>query len=135
MIGHWGGPGAGYNWPASEHGITADYKGNIWLGANGRRLGSKGSSTDEAPGPSKNFRDNQILKFTADGKFLLQIGKPNQSKGSNDPDNVKGAAQIFVDPKANEAYVSDGYGNHRLIVFDADTGKYTTGGTAIATGC
>jgi DNA-binding beta-propeller fold protein YncE len=124
LIGHWGGPGPGYNWPASEHGITADYKGNIWIGGNGRRTGSKGSSTDEQPGPSSNFHDNQVLKFPQDGKFLMQIGKPNQSKGSNDPDNLKGPAQIFVDPKTNEAYVADGYGNHRVIVFDADTGKF-----------
>lgn len=126
LIGHWGGPGPGYNWPASEHGITVDYKGNVWIGGNGRTADSRGAvaGSDEEPGPSKNFHDNQVLKFTQEGKFLLQIGKPNQSKGSNDPDNLKGPAQIFVDPKTNEAYVSDGYGNHRIIVFDADSGKY-----------
>ena len=124
LIGHWGGPGKGYNWPASEHGITVDYKGNVWLGANGRRLGSKGAASDEEPGPSSNFHDNMVLKFTQDGKFLFQIGKPNQSKGSNDTENLKGAAQIFVDPKTDEAYIADGYGNHRVIVFDAETGKY-----------
>ena len=118
-----------------------DYKGNVWIGGNGRAAGSRGSASDEEapgrggaaasrlpsdeqPGPSNNFHDNQVLKFTQEGKFLLQIGKPNQSRGSNDPDNLKGPAQIFVDPKTNEAYVSDGYGNHRVVVFDADTGKY-----------
>ena len=30
----------------------------------------------------------------------------------------------LVDPKTNELYVADGYGNRRVIVFDADTGKY-----------
>jgi DNA-binding beta-propeller fold protein YncE len=115
VIGHWGGPGQGYDWPANEHGITVDYKGNVWLGGNG------GAGTD--PEHPQTFRDNQILKFTGDGKFIGQIGKPEQSKGSNDTENVKGAAQIFVDPKTNEAYVADGYGNHRLIVFDADTLK------------
>ncbi len=65
-----------------------------------------------------------ILKFTQDGKFLMQIGKPGQSKGSNDIENLKGPAKMFVDPKTNELYVADGYGNHRVIVFDADTGKY-----------
>ena len=72
----------------------------------------------------KRFRDNAILKFTQDGKFLMQIGKPYQSKGSNDTNNVKGAAKMFVDRKTNELIVADGYGNHRVIVFDADTGKY-----------
>jgi DNA-binding beta-propeller fold protein YncE len=54
----------------------------------------------------------------------MQIGKPAQSKGSNDVENVKGAAKMFVDPKTNELYVADGYGNHRVIVFDAEIGKY-----------
>src|SRR5713226_2027407 len=36
LIGHWGGPGQGYNWPDSNHGITVDYKGNVWIGGNGR---------------------------------------------------------------------------------------------------
>jgi len=59
-----------------------------------------------------------------DGKFLFQIGKARASKGSNDTDNVKGVAQTLVDPKTNELYVADGYGNHRVIVYDAETGKY-----------
>ncbi len=112
LIGHWGGPGKGYDWPDSNHGITVDYKGNVWIGGNG-----------EGNDP-KRFRDNAILKFTQDGKFLMQIGKPYQSKGSNDTNNVKGAAKMFVDRKTNELIVADGYGNHRVIVFDADTGKY-----------
>jgi hypothetical protein len=112
LIGHWGGPGKGYDWPDSNHGITVDYRGNVWIGGNG-----------EGKDP-KRFQDNAILKFTQDGKFLMQIGKPYQSKGSNDTNNVKGAAKMFVDQKTNELIVADGYGNHRVIVFDADTGKY-----------
>ena len=65
-----------------------------------------------------------ILKFTQDGKFLMQIGKPHSSKGSNDVANLRLPAKTFVDPKTNELYVADGYGNHRVIVFDAETGKY-----------
>ena len=65
-----------------------------------------------------------IMKFTQDGKFLMQIGTPDKSNGSNDIENLKGPAKIFVDPKTNEVYVADGYGNKRVIVFDADTGKY-----------
>ena len=64
-----------------------------------------------------------VLKFTQDGKFLMQIGKPGQSKGSNDVENLRIPAKTFVDPKTNELYVADGYGNHRVIVFDADTGS------------
>ncbi len=130
LLRHWGGPGPGYDWPESAHGITVDYKGNVWLGGNGRGPQSgRGAinGQDEESKPSnriESFHDNQILKFTQDGKFLLQIGKPGHSGGSNDPDNVRLAAKTFVDPKTNELYVADGYGNHRVIVFDADTGEY-----------
>jgi len=137
LIGHWGGPGAGYNWPDSNHGITVDYKGNVWIGGNGRgpqsaRGAINGSDEEPAAANAKgkaapafqSFSDNMVLKFTQDGKFLMQIGKPKSSKGSNDIANLRLPAKIFVDAKTNEAYIADGYGNHRVIVFDADTGKY-----------
>lgn len=108
----WGGPGKGYDWPVSNHGITVDYKGNVWIG------GNKGINL---PPP---FQDNQILKFTQDGKFLMQIGKPASSKGNSDTENLKGPAKMFIDKNTNELYVADGYGNRRVIVFDADTGKF-----------
>ena len=128
LIGHWGGPGKGYNWPNSNHGITVDYKGNVWIGGNGRTVDPKimdtgASNVPEASQPGA-YADNQILKFTQDGKFLMQIGHPFKSKGSNDVENLKGPAKMFVDPKTNELYVADGYGNKRVIVFDADTGQY-----------
>jgi DNA-binding beta-propeller fold protein YncE len=141
LIGHWGGRGQGYDWPDSNHGITIDYKGNVWIGGNGRGgTGGRGAigGSDEEPaaagggrgrgrgaaGGFQSFNDNMVLKFTQDGKFLMQIGKPGQSKGSNDPDNLRLPAKTFVDPKTNELYVADGYGNHRVIVYDAETGKY-----------
>ena len=100
----WGGPGEGYEWPESNHGIFVDYKGNVWIGGNGAK-------------------DAQILKFTQDGKFLMQSGHQGKNGGSNDPENFGRVAQIYVDPKTNEAYVADGYGNKRVAVLDADTGK------------
>ncbi len=139
LLRHWGGPGEGYNWPDSNHGITVDYKGNVWIGGNGRGPQSgRGAinGTDEEPQSAagrgrgaaapafESFADNMILKFTQDGKFLMQIGKPKSSKGSNDIENLRLPAKTFIDPKTNEVYVADGYGNHRVIVFDADTGKY-----------
>src|SRR5690348_10151540 len=78
LIGHWGGPGAGYDWPDSNHGIAVDYKGNVWIGGN-----SRGSDP-------KAFHDNMVLKFTQSGKFLMQIGHPGRSQGSNDTENLKG---------------------------------------------
>ncbi len=117
LIKSWGGPGPGYEWPTSNHGIAVDQNGAVWIGGNG-------------PG------DSQIMKFTQDGKFIAQYGKanarqsgtdpkgqPNFRPNSNDPDNFGRVAKITIDPKANEAYVSDGYFNHRVAVLDQSTGK------------
>jgi DNA-binding beta-propeller fold protein YncE len=105
LVGHWGGPGPGYEWPASNHGITADDKGNVWIGGNGDK-------------------DAHVVKFTRDGKFLMQFGRQGKNTGSHDTENFGQVAKIFVDPKANEAYVADGYSNKRVVVIDADTGKF-----------
>ena len=105
LVNSWGGPGAGYQWPQSEHGLYVDYKDNVWIGGNGSN-------------------DHQIVKFTRDGRFLLQIGRSGMSMGSNDTENLKQPTTMTVDPVANEVYVADGYGNRRVIVFDADSGEY-----------
>src|SRR5207302_4169687 len=101
----WGGPGPGYECPHSEHGLAIDYKGNVWIGGN------------EPP-------DSQVLKFSPDGKFLLQIGHSGQGKGNADTQNLGQAADVSVDPATNEVWIADGYKNRRVIVFDADTGAY-----------
>jgi DNA-binding beta-propeller fold protein YncE len=132
LIGHWGGPGHGYEWPDSNHGITVDYKGNVWIGGNGRGMPPGGQATAQGSAPAEGqtagglgyFHDSMIMKFTQDGKLLMQIGKPGASKGSNDVENLRLPAKIFIDKDTNEVYVADGYGNHRVIVYDADTGKY-----------
>lgn len=127
LIRHWGGSGEGFDWPISNHGITADNKGNVWIGSNGRGPQSARGAVngqDEEGGGVDSFHDNMVLKFTVDGKFLLQIGKPSRSKGSNDTENLRLPAKIFFDSKRNEIYVADGYGNHRVVVFDSETGKY-----------
>lgn len=112
----WGGNGAGYEWPEREHGIHIDNKGLVWITGNN-------CPTNGLPGLKK-VADDQILKFTQDGKFVLQIGHSNQSKGNADTRNVHRAADVWVHPASNEAYVADGYGNHRVIVFDAETGVF-----------
>jgi hypothetical protein len=105
LLSAWGGPGPGYDWPQLEHGIYVDDKDNVWLGAGGEK-------------------DAHILKFTRDGRFLLQIGHPGQGRGSNDTENLGAPANMVLDAAANELYVADGYVNHRVIVFDAATGGY-----------
>jgi DNA-binding beta-propeller fold protein YncE len=104
LVRSWGGPGPGYEWPQSNHGIHIDYKGNVWIGGNGEK-------------------DAHVLKFTKDGKFLLQVGGLGKAAGSHDLENFGRVAKIWVDPKTNEAYIADGYTNKRVAVLDADTGK------------
>jgi DNA-binding beta-propeller fold protein YncE len=116
LVRHWGGPGQGYDWPASNHGIFVDHTGAVWIGGNG-------------PG------DSHIVKFTKDGKFLAQFGKPNVrasgknaqgqptfAGGSSDQNNFGRVAKITVDAKSNEAFIADGYLNKRVAVLDAKTG-------------
>jgi DNA-binding beta-propeller fold protein YncE len=122
LLRSWGGPGEGYEWPDSNHGIFIDHKGFVWIGGNG---------------PA----DSHILKFTKDGRFVMQIGRKgarrragaaagegegavaNFAGGSNDQVSFGRVAKIFVDAQANEAYVADGYLNKRVAVLDADTGQ------------
>jgi hypothetical protein len=94
-----GRPGSG------EHGIAVDAGDNVWLTGNGDG-------------------DGQILKFTKDGKFLLQIGKGHVGPDSNNTEHLSRPAAVTVYAKTNEAFVADGYGNRRVIVFDAGTGAY-----------
>ena len=112
----WGGEGAGYEWPQREHGIHIDYKGYVWLGGN--------NCPTSGIAELKPVADDALLKFTQDGKFIMQIGKSNQSKGDADTANVHRAADAWVHQATDELFVADGYGNHRVIVFDANTGAF-----------
>src|SRR5690606_5903003 len=103
LVGSWGGPGEGYDWPLSNHGITVDDEDHVWIGGNG---------TDDA----------HILKFTRDGQFVLQIGAPGRNGGSRDTENFGRVAKISIDAEAREAFVADGYLNRRVAVLDMDTG-------------
>jgi WD40 repeat protein len=141
LLKSWGGSdGDGYVWPDSNHGIFVDFKGNVWIGGNGRGTrpaaarpaaapAAPAATADEsAPPPTPNvhpvIHDSMVMKFTQDGKFLMQIGHSGAKIDSNDTENLGLPAKIYVDPKTNELYVSDGYGNKRIIVFDAETGAY-----------
>ena len=104
----WGGPGDGYEWPANEHGIEVDDQDYVWLGGNGGDPAS----------------DDMLLKFTRDGEFVMQIGGRGTSGGNTDTDNLKRPAEAFVYQATNEVFVADGYGNRRVIVFDADTAEF-----------
>ncbi len=100
----WGGPGVGYEWPQTEHGIYIDPKSFVWIGGNGN--------------------EDQILKFTRAGEFVMQIGEGGAPKTNSDTANLWRPADMFVHASTNELFVADGYGNKRVIVFDADTGAF-----------
>ena len=105
LIRFWGGPGQGYDWPQSEHGIFIDDNDFVWLAGNGPK-------------------DGQLLKFTMDGKFVLQVGKPGQQRDSNATAWLGSPADVAVDVAAKEVFAADGYGNRRVAVFDSETGAY-----------
>lgn len=100
----WGGPAKGYDWPETEHGIYVDYKGYVWI---------CGSADGD-----------QVLKFTRTGTFVMQIGHRGGKKTNQDTGSFWKPTEMAVYPKTNELFVSDGYGNKRIIVFDADTGAF-----------
>lgn len=106
LVHAWGGPGTetgAYTWPQSNHGITVDGQGNVWIGGNGGQ-------------------DRHILKFTADGRFLGQFGTPGAEPSSTSRTNFNQVAKVSFVPSLNEIFVADGYGNHRVAVLDAATG-------------
>jgi DNA-binding beta-propeller fold protein YncE len=104
VVGSWGGPGEGYDWPLSNHGIVVDHMDNVWIGGNGDG-------------------DSHMLKFTRTGEFLLQVGQPgHREANSNTSLHYARVAKISFDGPANEMYVADGYLNKRVAVIDATSG-------------
>mgnify|MGYP001432926954 CR=1 FL=1 len=101
----WGGPGSGFEWPQREHGIFVDARDHVWIGGNEKD-------------------DHQILEFTRDGKFVKQIGESGKSEGSQSKRYLGRPALAIVDESAKELYIADGYGNKRIVVFDAGSGEY-----------
>ena len=114
LLASWGGDGSGVDWPEREHGIWVDAKGFVWISGNG------GWPKPTAPGSG----DDMILKFTQAGTLVLQIGKRGQSTGNLDTMNVHQPADLFVHAPTNELYVADGYGDQRVVVFDAGSGTF-----------
>jgi len=91
------------DWPREPHGIFVDHLDNVWVGS---------------------FNRHRVMKFTREGKHLLTIGQYEKTNGSADTTLLGGPSGIWVDPATNEAYISDGYRNRRVIVVDGATGKY-----------
>ena len=138
LVSSWGGPGAGYAWPQQPGGIEVDGKGNVWIAAEGLETapvtparGRGDAVVGEAPaaapargrGAPTGPADAHVLKFSRDGKFLLQIGTPGKNDGPDSQTTFDHPAAIAVDDAANEVFVADA-GNRRIVVFDANTGAY-----------
>lgn len=116
LLKSWGGQGHVPHWPKSEHGLWVDEAGNVWIGGN-------------APG------DRQVLKFTADGRQLLEIGYPSHAPRNNADTTILGEpAGIEVDSAAHEVYISDGYLNSRVVVYDSNNGNFKRGWGAYGIG-
>jgi outer membrane protein assembly factor BamB len=105
----WGGAGHGHPWTEpgtsrmfAEHSLNVDPKGNVWIVGGG----------------------HLVLKFSPEGKFLMQIGELNKTNGSNDPRYLGDPSSVAFDAKANEVYIADGYANKRIIVYDMDSGAF-----------
>jgi NHL repeat len=139
LLRSWGGPSdpgfiggkckaeAGCIWPSSEHGIYVDQNDNVWISGNSAAAdrGTMPWSTNEEGG------DGFILKFDRNGNFKLRIGGTPQGPASNDAHGgindtplLYQAADMVVDPATNRLYIADGYGNRRILIVDANTGKY-----------
>jgi hypothetical protein len=136
----WGGPGDpgflekrcrqqdGCFWPSREHGIFVDHNDFVYVAGNGQAANFHG----QFPWAPNFGEDSQVLKFKLDGTFVYQIGNAG-AKGPNSNDTsggINGTPQPFwpadmtVDPKTNIMYIADGYGNRRVLIVNAATGKY-----------
>lgn len=95
LVKHWGQGGLFKN----PHTIRFDNAGNLWIADTGTQT---------------------VRKFTTDGKVLMTIGTPDQAGEDethmNQPNDVAVAAN-------GDLYISDGYGNNRVVVFDKN-GKF-----------
>jgi DNA-binding beta-propeller fold protein YncE len=121
LISHWGGPGEGFEWPQSTGAISIDHKGNVWIAAAGQPEPVAGrGAAPTTPRP----QDAHVIKFSRAGQFLLQIGRAGKVEGGDSKTGLNRPASARVDPATNEVYVGDGFGNRRVVVFDADTGVY-----------
>ena len=116
----------GCQWPGREHGIFVDHNDFVYLSGNGEDF------TGQFPWAATYGDDSHILKFTAEGEFVYQIGyagrdAPNSEDTNSGPNGTPQpylVADFSVDPSTNRMYIADGYGNRRILIVDAEDGQY-----------
>lgn len=125
VVSSWGKAGFVPGWPIAPRGIHVDKKGNIWIAG----VGSPWNAEPASPMPTqKQPWDRQVLKFSRDGKLLLQIGQPSNAPLNNqDTAHLGPSGAVYVDDAADEVYVADGFAKRRIVVFDANTGAFKRG--------
>ncbi|MBW8783790.1 MAG: hypothetical protein JF593_04000 [Novosphingobium sp.] len=108
----WGGPDhlphvdGRAQWPQQEETIAFDDDGTLWVF-----------------GASVGY-DHAVQRFTRDGELLLRIGRFGETGGDDSPDLLGCPTDCWHDVAAREVYVTDGYVNHRVAVFNSDTGAF-----------
>jgi hypothetical protein len=108
----WGGPGSvpevdGVSqWPAGAEGLECDGEGNLWIF--GYRMG-----------------DDAVLKFSPSGELLMRIGQCGKTGDDKDRLFLDRPTSCYHDIDNREVFISDGYGNRRVIAFNSDTGEFT----------
>ena len=89
--------------PRNAHGLFVDHNDFVWVGS---------------------YRHHRVMKFTRNGELVMTLGMYDVNEGSNHPELLGGPSGVWVDPDTNEVFISDGYRNRRVIVYDGDTGAY-----------
>ena len=103
IVQSWGSIDPSPEWPLMPHGVFVDHNDYVWVATS---------------------IHHQIMKFTRSGEHVLTLGEFDGVGGSNHTELLGGPADIHVDPETNELFVADGYGNRRVVVFDAESGEY-----------
>ena len=107
----WGGPGSlpavnGVSqWPEGVEGIEVDAENNVWI------FGYKSN-------------DHAVLKYHRDGTLLLRIGERGVPGDDASRTHLNVPTTAYHDVEAREVFISDGYGNHRVVSFNSDTGEF-----------